>query len=203
MACNKTTIPAKLDAMNLTGKLLIAMPALLEPTFAQSVIFLCAHSPDGAMGLIINKPMPGMSFMELADRLDLSKTSSRVAERLMQMPVLTGGPVEQQRGFVLHGTEYEGGDGSLSVNDHFTLTATTDILTDMARGHGPARCLLALGYAGWSPGQLENEILHNGWLHGDATPELVFSQSHDTKYHMAMKLLGIDPRMLSANAGHA
>jgi putative transcriptional regulator len=189
--------------MNLTGKLLIAMPALLEPTFAQSVIFLCAHSRDGAMGLIINKPMPGMSFMELADRLDLSKTSSRVAERLMQMPVLTGGPVEQQRGFVLHGAEYEGGDGSLKVNDHFTLTATTDILTDMARGHGPKRCLLALGYAGWSPGQLENEIQHNGWLHGDATPELVFSENHEAKYRMAMKLLGIDPRMLSASSGHA
>ena len=188
---------------NLTGKLLIAMPSMLEPTFEHSVIFLCAHSQDGAMGLIVNKPMPGMSFMELADRLDLSKTSSRIAERLMQMPVLTGGPVEQQRGFVLHSTEYEGGDGSLKVNDLFALTATTDILTDMARGHGPSRCLLALGYAGWSPGQLENEILHKGWLHGDATPELVFSESHDAKYHTAMKLIGIDPRMLSANAGHA
>ncbi len=188
---------------NLTGKLLIAMPSLEEPTFSQSVIFLCAHSRDGAMGLIVNKPMPGMSFMELAERLDLSKTSSRVAERLMQMPVLTGGPVEQQRGFVLHSTEYVGGEGSLTVNDHFALTATTDILIDMARGHGPARTLLALGYAGWSPGQLESEILHNGWLHGDAPPELVFSEAHDSKYHTAMKLLGIDPRMLSVDAGHA
>jgi putative transcriptional regulator len=189
--------------MNLTGKILIAMPALEEPTFAHSVIFLCAHSRDGAMGLIINKPMAGMSFMELADRIDLSKTPSRIAERLMQMPVLTGGPVEQQRGFVLHSTEYPGGDGSLKVSDHFALTATTDILNDMAHGRGPARCLLALGYAGWSPGQLENEILHNGWLHGDAMPELVFSESHTDKYHTAMKQLGIDPRMLSASAGHA
>lgn len=189
--------------MNLTGKILIAMPALEEPTFAHSVIFLCAHSRDGAMGLIVNKPMAGMSFIELADRIDLSKTPSRVAEKLMQMPVLTGGPVEQQRGFVLHSTEYPGGDGSLKVNEHFALTATTNILTDMARGHGPVRCLLALGYAGWSPGQLESEILHNGWLHGDATPELVFSEGHDAKYHTAMKLLGIDPRMLSASAGHA
>jgi putative transcriptional regulator len=189
--------------MNLTGKLLIAMPSLQEPTFAHSVVFLCAHSRDGAMGLIVNKPMPGMSFMELADRVDLSKTPARIAENLMQMPVLTGGPVEQQRGFVLHSTEYPGGEGSLKVNDYFALTATTDILTDMAQGHGPARCLLALGYAGWSPGQLESEILHNGWLHGDAAPELVFSESHETKYHTAMKLLGIDPRMLSASAGHA
>jgi putative transcriptional regulator len=189
--------------MNLTGKILIAMPALEEPTFAQSVIFLCAHSHEGAMGLIINKPMANMSFMELADRIDLSKTPSRIAEKLMQMPVLNGGPVEQQRGFVLHSTEYPGGDGSLKVNDHFALTATTDILNDMAHGRGPARCLLALGYAGWSPGQLENEILHNGWLHGDAIPELVFSESHTAKYHTAMKHLGIDPRMLSASAGHA
>jgi putative transcriptional regulator len=188
---------------NLTGKILIAMPSLAEPTFAQSVIFLCAHSVDGAMGLIINKPMPGMNFMEIADRLDLSKTPARLAEKLMQMPVLMGGPVEQQRGFVLHSTEYPGGDGSLKVNDHFALTATTDILTDMARGHGPKRCLLALGYAGWSPGQLENEILHNGWLHCDATRDLVFSEMHDAKYRMAMKILGIDPRMLSASAGHA
>ncbi len=189
--------------MNLTGKILIAMPALEEPTFAQSVIFLCAHSRDGAMGLIVNKPMAGMSFMVMADRIDLSKTPTRVAEKLMQMPVLTGGPVEQQRGFVLHSTEYPGGDGSLKVSEHFALTATTDILNDMAKGHGPARCLLALGYAGWSPGQLESEILHNGWLHCDATPELVFSESHTDKYRTAMKLLGIDPRMLSSSAGHA
>jgi putative transcriptional regulator len=189
--------------MNLTGKLLIAMPSLLESTFAQSVIFLCAHSSEGAMGLIINKPMPGMNFMEMADRLDLSKTPARIAEKLMQMPVLMGGPVEQQRGFVLHSTDYPGGDGSLKVSDDFALTATTDVLNDMARGRGPKRCLLALGYAGWSPGQLENEILHNGWLHADAVPELVFSEIHDAKLNTALKLLGIDPRMLSASAGHA
>jgi putative transcriptional regulator len=188
---------------SLTGNLLIAMPSLAEPTFAQSVIFMCAHSREGAMGLIINKPLAGMSFMDMADRLDLSKTSARVAENLMRKPVMMGGPVEQQRGFVLHSTEYSGGEGSLKVNEHFALTATTDILADMARGKGPSRSLLTLGYAGWSPGQLEDEILRNGWLHGDAEPDLVFSEDHQTLHHRSMKLLGIDPRMLSSDAGHA
>lgn len=187
---------------NLTGKLLIAMPTLTEPTFAQSVVLLCAHSPDGAMGLIINKPMPGMGFMDLADRIDMSKTPARVAEQLMQLPVHMGGPVDQQRGFVLHSTEYTGG-GCLKVNDHFALTSTTDVLVDMAHGRGPRNRLLSLGYSGWAPGQLEAEILANGWLHAEASPQLVFSGIHEDMHKMALKLLGIDPRMLSSEAGHA
>ena len=188
---------------SLQGKLLIAMPGLIESTFAGSVVYLCAHSAEGAMGLMINKPMPDMNFMELANRIDLSKTPEHVAELLLQKPVHLGGPVEQQRGFVLHSTDYEGGEGSIKVNGDFALTATIDILQDMALGTGPARSLLALGYAGWSPGQLENEIKHNGWLHCDATPHLVFSDDAATVYHRAMGSLGIDPAMLSTTAGHA
>lgn len=186
----------------LEGKLLIAMPGLVETTFAHSVIFLCAHSAEGAMGLIINKPIAEMSFMELADRLDLSQVPEPVLESLHAVPVHLGGPVEQQRGFVLHSTEYEGGDGSITVNPTFALTATLDILQDIALGRGPTQKLLALGYAGWAPGQLENEIKHNGWLHCDADPALVFSADHAAKHHNAMARIGIDPRMLSSTAGH-
>ena len=119
------------------------------------------------------------------------------------MPVHLGGPVEQQRGFVLHSSEYKVGEGSIKVNRDFSLTATVDVLQDMALGKGPRRSLLALGYSGWSPGQLENEIKHNGWLHCDATHDLVFSADTSNTYQRAMSSLGIDPAMLSTSAGHA
>ncbi len=186
----------------LQGKILIAMPGLLESTFAGSVVYLCAHTAEGAMGLIINKPMADMNFMELAGRIDLSQTPAELAEVLSQMPVHLGGPVEQQRGFVLHSGDYDGGDGSVRVNRDFALTATVDILQDMAMGKGPRRSLLALGYAGWAPGQLENEIKHNGWLHCDASAKLVFAAEAVAKYRLALDQLGIDPAMLSSSAGH-
>ena len=186
----------------LQGKMLIAMPGLVETTFAGSVVYLCAHSAEGAMGLIINKPMADMNFMELAGRIDLAKTPPEIAESLSQMPVHLGGPVEQQRGFVLHSGEYDGGDGSVRVNRDFALTATIDILQDMARGKGPSRALLALGYSGWSPGQLESEIKHNGWLHCEASSRIIFANDAGAKYKLALKQLGVDPAMLSSTAGH-
>jgi putative transcriptional regulator len=189
--------------LSLKGKLLIAMPCMTEATFAGSVIFLCAHSPEGAMGLIINKPMAGASFMELAERLDLSKTSDSIAQRLSETPILMGGPVEQHRGFVLHSADYSGGDTSLDVTEEFKLTATVDVLQDMAEGKGPLQSLIALGYAGWSPGQLENEILHNGWLHWDADADAIFSPDWPNKHTRVLNRMGIDPRMLSSDAGHA
>jgi putative transcriptional regulator len=188
--------------LSLKGKLLISMPGMSESTFHDSVVFLCAHSAEGAMGLIINKPMPGLNFMELADRLDLSKTSPQVMQKLEHTPILMGGPVDQHRGFVLHSDDYAKDDATLDVMDGFKLTATVDILQDMARNRGPQQRILALGYAGWSPGQLENEILHNGWLHCDADATLVFSPDWPTKHMRAMAKLGIDPRMLSTTAGH-
>jgi putative transcriptional regulator len=189
--------------LSLKGKLLIAMPGLTESTFAGSVIFLCAHSPEGAMGLIINKPMAGASFMELAERLDMTKTTEVIAQRLRETPILMGGPVEQHRGFVLHSTDYVGGETSLEVSDDFKLTATVDVLQDMAEGKGPRQSLIALGYAGWSPGQLENELMHNGWLHGDADADLLFTPDWPQKHTRALQRMGIDPRMLSSSAGHA
>jgi putative transcriptional regulator len=171
---------------SLLGKLLIAMPSMEDTTFSRSVVFICAHSPEGAMGLIINKPMPGLNFMELADRLDFSGTTDDVMQSLEQMPILMGGPVEQHRGFVLHTSDYGDESSSLDVPPDFKLTATTDILQDMAVGKGPLQRILALGYSGWSPGQLENEILHNGWLHCDADADLVFSPEWPGKHARAM-----------------
>lgn len=188
---------------SLKGKLLISMPGMTETTFHESVVFLCAHSQEGAMGMIINKPMPGLNFMELADRLDMSKTTHEMRQKLQQTQILMGGPVEQHRGFVLHSDDYMQADGSLVVSPGFRLTATLDILQDMARGKGPAQSVMALGYSGWSPGQLENEMLHNGWLHCDAVSDLVFSRDWPSKHRRALAKLGVDPRMLSATAGHA
>ncbi len=188
---------------SLKGKLLIAMPGLTDTTFNESVVFLCAHSEDGAMGIIINKPMPGLNFMELADRLDFSQTPPDVMQQLEQTPILMGGPVEQHRGFVLHSADYRGDEGSLDVIADFKLTATVDILQDMARAKGPSERVLALGYSSWSPGQLEDEILHNGWLHCDSDADLVFAPDWPAKHRRAMGKLGIDPRMLSTSAGHS
>jgi putative transcriptional regulator len=190
-------------ATNLTGKLLIAMPSMMDSTFGESVVFLCAHSAEGAMGLIINKPMPGLNFLELADQLDLSKVPEHMQEKLQQTPLLMGGPVEQHRGFVLHSADYKLEESSLDVTAGFKLSATTDILQAIAMGKGPLQTVLALGYAGWSPGQLENELLHNGWLHCDADADLVFLPDWPNKHRRAMAKIGIDPRMLSSSAGHA
>jgi putative transcriptional regulator len=188
---------------SLKGKLLISMPGMTDTTFNESVVFLCAHSAEGAMGIIINKPMPGLNFMELADHVDMGRTTQDVMQRLEQTPILMGGPVEQHRGFVLHSQDYAQDDGSLDVNADFKLTATIDILQDMALDRGPLQRVIALGYSGWSPGQLENEMLHNGWLHCDADADLVFSPDWPSKHRRALGKLGIDPRMLSATAGHS
>jgi putative transcriptional regulator len=188
---------------NLTGKLLIAMPSMADSTFGESVVFLCAHSAEGAMGLIINKPMPGLNFLELADQIDVSRVPEHMQEKLQQTPLLMGGPVEQHRGFVLHSADYKRESSSLEVTAEFKLSATTDILQAIATGEGPLQTVLALGYSGWSPGQLENEILHNGWLHCDADPDLVFSPDWPNKHKRAMAKIGIDPSMLSSSAGHA
>lgn len=188
---------------SLKGKLLIAMPGMQDSLFSRSVVFLCAHAPEGAMGLIINKPMPGLNFMELADRLDLADASTDTMLQLEQTAILNGGPVEQHRGFVLHSADYRGDETSLDVTPAIKLTATIDILQDMAMARGPQQTLLALGYSGWSPGQLENEILHNGWLHCDVDADLLFSSDWDNKHRRALEKLGVDPRMLSTQAGHS
>ena len=189
----------------LDGQLLIAMPGMSDPRFDRSVIYLCAQSEQGAMGLIINKAAPMMSFGELFAQLDIRSEDGLIEppEELMARPVLFGGPVEQGRGFVLHTSDYFTADSSLPVADNIALTATVDILRAMASGKGPQRAMLALGYAGWSPGQLENEIQHNGWLTCQADENLLFGIDVDARYAAALRKLGIDPAMLSSEAGHA
>ncbi|MDH5530436.1 MAG: YqgE/AlgH family protein [Paracoccaceae bacterium] len=184
--------------MNLSGKLLIAMPGMGDTRFSRSVVFICAHSEEGAMGLIINKPASDLSFDRLLKQLGIAQSDTTRA-----IHVHFGGPVEHSRGFVLHSTDYSGEGATLKVDDRFGMTATLDILEALANGKGPQASLLALGYAGWGPGQLEGEILQNGWLTCEASPELVFSDKNAGKWEGALKTLGINPLTLSTVAGRA
>ena len=186
----------------LKGKLLIAMPSIQGDDFSHSVVFLCEHNPEGAMGLVLNKPAPRMIFADLVEKLDLGKTPGLVEDEIMQVPVMLGGPVKQFQGFVLHSSDYKS-EETLKVAPGYALTATVDVLRAIAAGKGPKRKILALGYAGWSPGQLEDEILRNGWLTCDADADLVFSGETANKHEAALKKLGVDPGMLSSDAGHA
>jgi putative transcriptional regulator len=186
--------------MDLTGKLLIAMPGMGDPRFEHAVVAVCAHSPEGAMGLIVNKPLPKPGMNDLLEQLGISVTASDRAET---RPILFGGPVETGRGFVLHSPEWQGRGKPMPVTPQMSMTATRDILEDIAAGCGPDRALLALGYAGWGPGQLEEEILDNGWLIADADADLALSGEHATKWMRALSGMGIDPRSLSAAAGRA
>jgi putative transcriptional regulator len=186
------------DGTFLDGHLLIAMPGMGDPRFDRSVIFLCAHSDEGAMGLIVNKPAPDLSFKDLLSQL---KIEPRVDVKGIRVHL--GGPVEHGRGFVLHSSDYRVEESSLAVSPGFAMTATVDILQDIARGAGPARALLALGYAGWGPGQLESEIQANGWLTAPADIDLVFSHSDPEKWGAALRSISIDPRLLSVEGGRA
>lgn len=190
------------DSIDLTGKLLIAMPGLIDSQFDRSVVYICAHSGDGAMGVIVNKPSEGVLLGDLVEQLDLGDGTGN-GKAVRDMIVHFGGPVEHGRGFVLHSADYVSSISTLQVDAQFGMTATLDVLEELAEGHGPARAIMALGYAGWGPGQLENEILANGWLTCDATPDLVFDANDAGKWAAALKGLGVDPLMLSAEAGRA
>lgn len=181
----------------LEGQLLIAMPAMADPRFERSVIYVCAHNREGAMGLVVNKLFGEIDYDELLVQLDI-----KPAETSPQMSIHFGGPVESQRGFVLHSAEYKG-KGTVAVDDRVALTATLDILQELANGGGPRSIMLALGYAGWGPGQLEEEIGDNAWLHAPFNEALVFDGDIDTKWHRAMNSIGVDPSSLSDTAGHA
>lgn len=180
-----------------TGQLLIAMPAMSDPRFMQSVIYVCAHTPDGAMGLVVNRPIVKPSFDELLKQLDVAP-----APPARRIRLCAGGPMDNARGFVLHTSDWTG-DGSLRVNESLALTASLDVLKAIAEGGGPREGLLALGYAGWGPGQLDNEIQQNAWLSVPADETLVFDDGHDTKWRRALGKLHIDPLLLSEAAGHA
>jgi putative transcriptional regulator len=184
--------------MELAGKLLIAMPALGDPRFAHAVILVCAHSAEGSMGLILNKPAPDVSFDGLLDQLKIPKSHIN-----RDIRVHFGGPVERGRGFVLHSPDYAGGKATMQVEGGFGMTATLDVLEAIAKGQGPMDALLALGYSGWGPGQLEAEILRNDWLTSDADMHLVFSPDDAGKWTAALRHMGIDPISLSSAAGRA
>jgi putative transcriptional regulator len=189
----------------LDGQLLIAMPSMGDPRFSRSVIYVCAHSSEGAMGIVINQRAPNISFAELLEQLKIVPSEERISlpSALNAMDVHLGGPVETGRGFVLHSADYFKAESTLPINDSVCLTATVDILRDIAKGSGPNKALLALGYAGWAPGQLEDEIQSNGWLNCPADPELVFDPAVDRKYNRALDSLGVDPSHLVSDSGHA
>jgi putative transcriptional regulator len=189
----------------LDGQILIAMPGMSDERFARSVIFICAHSPEGAMGIVLNRPAPDLSLPDLLVQLEIVPEAERIRlpQQVGRMQVLMGGPVETSRGFVLHSPDFYIDQSTLPIDESVCLTATIDILRAIARGEGPRNAVLALGYAGWSAGQLESEIQANGWLNCPADAELIFNSSADTRYQMALRKIGIDPGMLSMEAGHA
>lgn len=188
--------------INLTNQFLIAMPGMADPTFAGSVVYLCEHTEKGALGLVINKPVD-IKLRNLFEKVELNLTR----EDLADAPVYFGGPVQTERGFVLH--ERLGDDGSpynstLAIaGGALDMTTSKDVLEALADGAGPRKLLITLGYSGWSAGQLEDEIARNGWLTVDADPQVIFDTPIDQRYDRAVSLLGIDPRMLSQEAGHA
>ncbi len=186
------------DASDLSGKLLIAMPGMGDPRFDRSVVFICAHSGDGALGLIVNKPSSEIRFRDLLEQLQIPSGGETP-----EIKVHLGGPVENGRGFVLHSADYASEASTLVVDPRFGMTATIDILQEIAQGRGPSSALLALGYAGWGPGQLETEIQSNGWLVCDATSDIVFGEADAGKWSAALATLGVDALALSAAGGHA
>ena len=182
---------------SLAGQLLVAMPQMADPRFARSVVYLCAHSADGAMGLVVNRLIDSLTFQNLLEQIGVEQSAAAD-----DMPIHFGGPVEASRGFVLHTADYVQ-DSTLVIEDDIALTATMDVLKAIARGEGPQRRVLALGYAGWGAGQLDAEIQANGWLLVPADLDLVFDDDNDSKWERAMAKIGIDLSLLSSEAGHA
>lgn len=178
---------------------------MLDSRFARAVIYMCAHSADGAMGIVVNQRAPNIDFNELLEQLNIMPSEERISlpNSLHAMAVHLGGPVETGRGFVLHSADYFKAESTLPIDEAVCLTATIDILRDIAKGSGPDKALLALGYAGWAPGQLEHEIHANGWLHCAADAELIFDPKVGQKYGRAMHKIGIDPIRLVNDSGHA
>ncbi len=189
----------------LDGQMLIAMPAMMDDRFARSLIYVCAHSSEGAMGIVVNHPAPNINFSDLLVKLDVIPAADtiRLPSRAEVVKVMRGGPVETERGFVLHTSDFFIENSTLPIDDGICLTATLDILKAIARGDGPLSAILALGYAGWAPGQLENEIQGNGWLHCAPDADLIFGTDIGGKYDRALKKIGIELGMLSSEAGHA
>jgi len=186
---------------SLAGRLLVAMPSLGDSRFDRAVILVCHHDENGAMGLVINHSLPGLDLSQLFGqfKIEPSEDGKKVAGAV---PVLSGGPVESGRGFILHSTEYKQSD-TIQIAGRFGVTGTVDALRAIADGGGPEKMLFILGYAGWGEGQLDKELQDNAWLITEADPELIFKPDPTIKWESAIRTLGIDPAMLSADAGHA
>jgi putative transcriptional regulator len=189
----------------LDGKCLVAMPALQGNIFARSVVYICAHSEDGAMGLIVNHPADGVNFVDLLLQLKVieAEEKSSLDGRAGATRVLTGGPVDSSRGFVLHSRDYHAEQATMEIDESVAMTATLDVLRAIAQGRGPKDAFLALGYASWSPGQLEQEILANSWMICPADELLLFDRDYDSKYARALGAIGVNLGFLSDEAGHA
>jgi putative transcriptional regulator len=197
--------PYDTESPYLDGQLLVAMPGMMDERFARAVIFICAHSSEGAMGIILNRPAANVTMPDLLVQLEIVPEVERIRlpQKVGNMQVLMGGPVETSRGFVLHSPDFHLAQSTLPIDDSICLTATIDILRAIAAGRGPENAVLALGYAGWGAGQLEMELQANGWLNTPADAELVFNTAADVRYEMALRRIGIEPAMLSMEAGHA
>lgn len=188
----------------LDGQLLIAMPSLMDPNFHRAVVYMCAHSAEGAMGIIINHRVPHITLPVLLEQLEILPEGGQAPEiRMSSLAVHMGGPVDRSRGFVLHSSDYFVANSTLSINGGVCLTATIDILKAIATGSGPDKAILALGYAGWGAGQLEYEIQANGWLNCPAHPDIVFNSNLEGKYGRALESMGIDLSHLVGAAGRA
>ncbi|ANY77853.1 hypothetical protein BB934_06060 [Microvirga ossetica] len=197
--------PYGIETSYLDGQVLVAMPGMMDERFARSVIYICAHSAEGAMGIILNRPAANVNMPDLLVQLEIVPEIERIRlpQKVGAMQVLMGGPVETSRGFVLHSPDFHIEQSTLPIDDSVCLTATIDILRAIAAGRGPENAVLALGYAGWGAGQLEMELQANGWLNCPADAGLIFNTSADLRYEMALRGIGIEPAMLSMDAGHA
>ena len=182
----------------LSGRLLIAMPGMGDPRFDRTLIYMCSHGEDGAMGLVVNRRAEGVTFEELMGQLEIE-----VGPETQVSEVHYGGPVEMGRGFVLHSADFHVDDSTMRVTEEISLTATLDVLRAIALGEGPRRSMIALGYSGWGPSQLEGEIQRNGWLTCEADEELIFSRDDAAKWARALRKIGVDPSLLSATGGSA
>jgi len=194
-----TTVTDETEDGYLTGQLLVAMPAMRDPRFARTVIYVCVHNAEGAIGLVLNRLVGSIEFTDLVGQLDLNLMESDI---VVKPPVHFGGPVDTERGFVLHSADYQS-EETLDIDKEVGLTATVDIVRTIASGRGPENHLLALGYAGWGPGQLDGEIQENAWLNVEADKALVFDTDLDSKWDRALKKLGVDSALLSTEAGRA
>lgn len=182
----------------LTGRVLLAMPAMGDPRFHRAVIYMCAHDENGAMGLVVNHVLPGIDLTQLLEQLHIEMQGAVVTGK----PVMSGGPVETARGFVLHSNDFSQSD-TIRIDDHFSVTGTLDALKAIASGQGPEKMLFILGYAGWSAGQLDEEIRQNAWMVSDPDPDIIFTFSPDEKWGQLLRKLGIDPGMISGVSGSA